>query len=112
MLAITHFATALIWLMMGALAAIVAFGLLAGSINTRYLFYGQRKNGQRYFSPERVQLLLITLWVALNYLLNVVNSPHTQSLPDVDQNTLALLGGSQLLYLGGKAYSRFAPKFS
>lgn len=111
MLTITHVSIALIWVTIGALAAIVAFGLLAGSINTRYLFYGQRKNGQRYFSPERVQLLLITLWVALNYLLGVLNAPHVRTLPDVDRDTLALLGGSQLLYLGGKAYSRFAPKF-
>lgn len=110
MLTITHFAIALIWVSLGALAAIVALGLMTGSINTRYLFYGQRKNGQRYFSSGRVQLLLITLWVALNYLLSVLNAPHIRDLPDVDKDTLALLGGSQLLYLGGKAYSRFAPK--
>lgn len=89
-------------------AAIIAVQLLSGAINTRYLLYGMRKDGSRYFSAERVQLLVITLWVALNYVTGVIGNPHLQALPDVPSQILALFGGSQALYLGGKAYARFA----
>ena len=40
------------------LAAIVAIKMLTGGINTRYLLYGMRRDGTRYFSPERVQMLV------------------------------------------------------
>jgi len=96
---------------LGGLAAIIAFRLLTGGINTRYLLYGKTKTGSRYFSPERVQLLLFTLGTAMFYLLQVINSLKTatkgvpQPLPDISNETLALLGGSHMLYLGGKAYA-------
>lgn len=92
-----------------ALGGVVVTQMLNGSINTQYLLYGMRKDGTRYFSPERVQLIAVTFWVAMNYLFTIMNNPHVQSLPDVNNQTLAVLGGSQLLYLGGKAYSRFGP---
>jgi hypothetical protein len=43
-----------------ALAAIIGYKLLTGQINTRYLFFGLRSDGTRYFSPERLQLLVVT----------------------------------------------------
>jgi hypothetical protein len=95
-----------------ALGGVIVTQLLNGSINTQYLLYGMRRDGTRYFSPERVQLIAVTLWLALNYLLTVLNNPHAQSLPEVNDQTLAVLGGSQLLYLGGKAFSRFGPVVS
>ena len=88
-------------------AAVVAMQLLSGAMNTRHLFYGRRKNGDLYFSPERVQLLLITTWVGFNYLLTVLG--NRTSLPDISPQTLALLGGSHALYLGGKTIARLAP---
>jgi len=96
---------------LGGLGAIIAYRLLTGGINTRYLLYGKTKDGSRYFSPERVQLLLFTLGTAMFYLLQVINSLKTatkgvpQPLPDISNETLALLGGSHMLYLGGKAYA-------
>ena len=90
-----------------ALAGVVAVSLLTGGINTRHLFYGRRSNGRPYFSPERIQLLAVTVWVAFNYLMTVLNNPTV--LPDVPQETIALLGGSHLLYLSGKAASRLLP---
>ena len=90
-----------------SLAAVLTMQLLNGSINTRRLFYGRRKNGDLYFSPERVQLLLITAWVAFDYLLRVMDNPA--SLPDISPQTLALLSGSHALYLGGKTIARLAP---
>lgn len=90
---------------LGALAAIVATRLLAGGINARNLLYGRKVGGALYFSPERIQLLLFTLWTAVSYLLGVVETKGGGKLPDIPTTTLALLGGSHALYLGGKAYS-------
>jgi hypothetical protein len=96
-------------LFLGALAAILSMRLLTGSINTRGLFFG-RKDSQYYFSPARVQLLVLTLGEAVNYLLTVLQTPNTHSLPPVPQEWLAILGGSNGMYLAGKAYARFAHK--
>lgn len=89
---------------LGGLAAIIGHRLLTGQINTNGLFYGTKKDGTKYFSPERVQLLIFTLGTAMFYLNNVLQNRHTGVLPDVPTQTLALLGGSHALYLGGKAY--------
>jgi hypothetical protein len=91
---------------LGVLSAVVAMQLLNGGINLRYLLHGRSPAGGRYFSPERVQLLTVTIWVAFNYLLSVMANPTV--LPDVPPQTLALLGGSHVLYLGGKTYARLA----
>ncbi len=91
---------------LAALAAGVGIRLLTGGINTRGLFHGRRRGGRAYFSPERVQLLAVTLWTAANY---VTDALRVHSLPDVPPATLALLGGSHAIYLGGKAVARFAP---
>ena len=90
-----------------ALASVVATQLLNGTINTRFLLYGTRADGTRYFSPERVQLLLFTIWTALWYLLQVMNSLGSGTLPDISNQTLYLLGGSHAVYLGGKALAMF-----
>jgi hypothetical protein len=92
---------------LAGLAAVIAMQLLSGGIKTRYLFYGRRKNGALYFSPERVQLLTFTVWIAFNYLLSVIQQPR--AFPEISAQTLALLGGSHALYLGGKTVARLAP---
>lgn len=94
-------------LFLGGLAAIIAYRLLTGGINTQYLLYGTQKDGTRYFSPARVQLLLFTLWTAMSYVTEVA---ETRKLADIPIKTLALLGGSQAIYLGGKAYSMLLKK--
>ena len=93
-----------VFVFLGALAAIVAYRLLNGQINTRYLLYGTQKGGTKYFSPERVQLLLFTLGTAMFYLNDVMQNRTSGVLPDVSNETLALLGGSHAVYLSGKAY--------
>lgn len=100
-------ATFVVGAFLAGIAGITGTQILSGAINTRRLFYGRRKNGDYYFSPERVQLLLFTVWVAFTYLLTVLGD--RSKLPDVDTQTLALLGGSHALYLGGKAFARLAP---
>lgn len=101
-----------VFVFLAGLAGIVAYGLLTGQINTRYLLYGIQKDGTRYFSTERVQLLLFTLGTAMFYLNDVVQNRGSGVLPDVSTETLALLGGSHAIYLGGKAYMMLIKKIS
>lgn len=93
-----------VYVFLGALIAIIAYRMLTGQINVNYLLYGTQKGGDRYFSPERVQLLLFTLGTAMFYLNDVMQHRTSGVLPDVSTETLALLGGSHAIYLSGKAY--------
>jgi hypothetical protein len=97
-----------------ALAGLIAIKLLTGEINTSGLLYGRisaRKRGQnQYFSPERVQLLLMTLGAGFYYLNLVFNNPNPGTLPDIPQAWPALMGGSNSIYLLGKAYVRWLAK--
>jgi hypothetical protein len=102
-----------------SLLVLVLYRILTGKINTQYLLYGQRRDGTRYFSPERVQLMIFTLWIGLSYLFETYDTqvahlpPHTMPvLPDVPMKTLALLGGSHMVYLTGKVYSMLIAKTS
>jgi hypothetical protein len=94
------------------LAAIIAYRILNGGINTKYLLYGTQKDGTKYFSPERVQLLLFTLGTALFYVADVGKHLNSGVLPDIPAETLAMLGGSHAIYLGGKAYTMLLKKFA
>jgi hypothetical protein len=93
-----------VFVFLGGLVAIITHQLLTGQINTKYLLYGTKKDGTRYFSPERVQLLLFTLGTAMFYLNTVLENRGSGVLPDVPNETLALLGGSHAIFLAGKAY--------
>jgi hypothetical protein len=105
--ALTRAVTYVALIFVAALAAVVFSRLVDGGINTRYLLYGRKADGSLYFSPERAQLLLFTTWVALSYLLGVIEMRGEGRLPDIAPLTLALLGGSHGVYLLGKAYSMF-----
>jgi hypothetical protein len=102
----------IVGLLLGGLVVVILYGILTRQINTRNLLYGRMRDGTAYLSPERVQLMIFTLWVGLIYLLDVFETrflnptPETaHTLPDVNTQTLALLGGSQTVYLVGKALS-------
>lgn len=82
--------------------------LLTGNMNLDGLFYGIKSDGNRYFSPERVQLFLFTLAVAFQFLSAVLRDPS--HFPDVPTGWLAMLGGSHVVYLGGKAAATFPRK--
>lgn len=99
------------------LFVLVFYRLLTGKINTSGLFYGQKADGTFYFSPERVQLMVFTVWVGFSYLLDVYETrvlhpteatQHT--LPEVSASTLALLGASHGIYIAGKMYSMLISK--
>ena len=82
------------------LFGIVVVQLLTGQISlTRLLM---KKEGDRSFSPERVQLLLATLATASQYLSQVLKDPS--QLPRVPNSWLLLYGGSHALYLGRRFY--------
>ena len=101
-------ADALDWayrLLVGSLAAVVGLQILNGRINTKGLFQGQRGDGSQYFSPERIQLLMVTVAAAAKYAASVMANPHASALPDVPPEWLQLMGGSHAVYLARKAYS-------
>jgi|SRR5271166_2712634 len=107
-----------------ALFGIVGMHLLTGQISTKNLLYGRKndtgspivgpdgltrgrkKEDTLYFSPERVQLLLFTLAAASYYLTQVLNNPDPGTFPPLPDSWPAVVGGSNAIYLGGKAYSR------
>src|SRR5205085_2534419 len=111
-----------IWLLglfLAALLVMVLYRMLTGQINTQYLLYGRKSDGTRYFSPERVQLMIFTLWVGLSYLLDTYQTQAVQLppgtkpvLPEVPMKTIALLGGSHAVYLAGKIYSRLITRIT
>lgn len=101
------------------LFVLVFYRLLTGRINTSGLLYGQKADGTFYFSPERVQLMIFTVWIGLFYLLDVYETrvlhPTEQTqhtLPEVSRSTLALLGASHAIYIAGKIYSMLISKIT
>jgi len=99
-------------LFLAALAAAVAVQLLNGQINTKRMLYGRvagppEAPRRYYFSPERVQLLAITLGAAVHYLGLVLTNPTPGTFPAVPEAVAAVVGGSNALYLGGKAWARW-----
>jgi hypothetical protein len=110
---------------------IVAFKIANGAISLADLMYakeagrtkrvrrseagGGRAGGEavgheeprRVFSPARLQLLIFTVAVAAHYLHAVIVNPNQHALPDVPQGVINALGGSQAVYLAGKALSAY-----
>jgi len=56
-------------------------------------------------SPGRVQMLVLTVLTALQYLLTTVHDPT--HLPRIPEGLVIAMGGSQAIYLGAKAWSIF-----
>ncbi|MBV9761852.1 MAG: hypothetical protein JO340_14925 [Acidobacteriaceae bacterium] len=92
-----------ILLFIAGLTALVAYQLLTRRINTQNLFCGVRRDGRKYFSPERVQLLIFTVAAAFQYLRSVMLVRHTGQFPPVPKGMLELVGSSNVLYLAGKS---------
>lgn len=92
-------------ILLGGIFGIIFWKMFTGAISLKYLLYGDQTDPQQpiYLSPARTQLLLFTIYVAGYYLLQVIHDPT--SLPQVPDALLVALGGSQAVYLGGKAQS-------
>jgi hypothetical protein len=88
-------------LFMGVFALIIFYQILSGEINTSGLL--EEKDGKGELSWGRVQLLLFTFIFAFIYLFQVID--HPSQFPDIPQEWLVLLGGSNLAYLGEKTYN-------
>src|SRR5258708_5772633 len=98
-----------VFFFVGGSAAIIAMRLLTRRLNARNPFWGTRSDGTKYFSPERVQLFLATIAVAMQYLLT---ASHTVSgeMPKIPDGALEVLGASNALYLGGKGWMMLRDK--
>jgi len=92
-----------IWLLILGLIFVVGYQLLTGRINTKKLLHNKTTDRP---SPGRVQLLMLTLVGALYYLLRTADDP--QKLPEIPNELLLILGGSNLVYLTGKASSFYS----
>lgn len=76
--------------------------MLTGAINMRGLLDDKVSRG---LSPGRVQLLISTVMGAGYYLLLAIERAPSGKLPDIPEEALLLVGGSHLVYLGGKVRS-------
>jgi hypothetical protein len=97
------------------LAGIVLWQIMTGQISLAYLLEADvRKSDGSGFttepSPGRVQTLIITIYVALYYLLQVINNP--KKFPTLPTELVGALGVSQGAYLVGKAQSMFLGSLS
>ena len=90
--------------LLGGLCAVVLWKLLSGGIRLDGLLDSTDSSGRRSFSPARLQLLGMTLLAGASYVSDVVNAPARDSLPAPSAELLAVLGASQLTYLGAKGF--------
>ncbi len=89
------------------LVAVVVLQIVTGRISIAGLLESKDADGRTSFSPARLQLLIFTVAVAARYLYMVLKNPGQASLPSLPMGVVAALGGSQMVYLGGKIFSRF-----
>lgn len=91
----------------GVIALVIALGvvtlwkLLAGGFRLQGLL--RAPDGS--FSPARAQLLVLTVFTAVQFLLATMQNPS--HLPTIPSIFIAALAGSQMVYLGGKAWTAF-----
>lgn len=86
-----------IWL--AALAAMVAYRVLTGGISLNGLF----SMPDASFSPERLQLFIVTLLMAAGY---AEESLRTMHMSPISNEFVALFAASHAAYLGGKTAGR------
>ena len=92
-----------VWCLIGAFFLLIGYMILTGKIKTAGLL--RTKDDKGGISPARIQLLVLTLTGAFYYLMQVMDNPSPNQLPDMPQQLLLVLGGSNLFYAGSKAYS-------
>lgn len=91
-----------------AFLVLIVYWILTNKINIKGLLLD--KTSGRAFSPGRLQLLVVTLSIALYYLLMVFQSKKTGQLPNMPNKFMLALGGSHAFYLSGKLYGLLASK--
>jgi hypothetical protein len=93
------------WLL--GLAAIVLIQIISGRIAVAGLLATKDAQGRQAFSPARLQLLIFTVVVAAQYLYKVFAHLGQDTLPPLPPGVVAALGGSQAVYLAGKAFAAY-----
>lgn len=96
---------ALIWTL--ALAGLVAIGMLRRTVNVSGLLVEKKGAGRGRVSPARIQVLLATLTAAVAYVSQVAGMNPTGHLPAPSGAWIALLGGSNCIYLASKAVTAY-----
>lgn len=94
-----------VMIFLGGLAVLIAVQLLTGQISTDGLFRDTGPKGNGQISSARVQLLITTLGAAAYYLSQVIANSNSGTLPAIPTAWPVILGGSNLLHLGTKAYT-------
>lgn len=98
-----------IWLFLVGLMSSVFFLLLKKKINLSGLLFSS--TGDRVYTPERLQVLLLTLILVVVYLVQVrqnlviCNAGGKCALPTIRTEYLFVLGGSHFIYLWSKLTS-------
>ena len=88
---------------------IVAFGVVTlWKLFHSAGFAGLLRSSDGTLSPGRVQLLVLTILTALEYLLKTIGNPSR--LPTIPYSLVMALGGSQAVYLIAKAWNIFGLK--
>lgn len=88
-------------------AVVILLQIVTGRISLEGLLDSKDESGRATFSPARLQLLIFTVIVAAQYLHAVFVNPRQDSLPTLPPEVIVALGGSQIVYLGGKAFTAF-----
>ncbi|MBI1755618.1 MAG: hypothetical protein HYR64_00745 [Fimbriimonas ginsengisoli] len=91
-----------------ALAGTIAIQLLTRRINAKGLFLGRRRDGTAFFNPLKVQLLIATVAIAMEYVMAAAQN-HTGGMPKLPDPALYVLGLSNAAYLGGKGWTLLRP---
>ena len=92
-------------ILLGGLMVVVVYKLFTSGVTLSGLLTVKGGSDDNTFSPARLQMLMSTLLAGMYYLLQVINNPPSNSLPDVPTPLVGILGGSHAIYLGGKVQS-------
>lgn len=87
------------FLLFGGFFGVVFWKLANGSVLLDQLL--ETGGASSSSSASRAQSLAVTLFVALYYLIHVIQNP--KQFPELPGTLMAILAGSQSMYLGGKA---------
>jgi hypothetical protein len=89
--------------LLAGFVGIVLWRILTSRISLECLLSADNANGTTSFSPGRAQLLIFTLIVAMQYVLQVISDPTR--FPTIPDSWVVALAGSQGVYLAGKVQS-------
>jgi hypothetical protein len=103
---LADFAAIAAGLLLAGFFGVVVFQMVSGRISLAGLL-DTKGSGRRTFSPGRLQMLIATVVIAGRYLYSVAVNPQQAALPTLHPAELAVLGGSQAVYLGGKAIDAY-----